>query len=126
MKLWLDDIRPAPIGWTLATHAASALQHLLTGQVIEASLDHDLGWCDTCSELAKLEGGIILNPVIVNQCPHVPQGSELAKWMVEQDAWPKERITIHSWNPDGARRMANILSVGRSPVPIFIRPYKVA
>lgn len=49
MKLWLDDIRPAPEGWTWikdAWHAIALLAELCTishSSDIEISLDHDLG-----------------------------------------------------------------------------------
>lgn len=48
MKLWLDDRRRAPAGWTRAYTVAEAQAHLQTGAVDEASLDHDLGACDAC------------------------------------------------------------------------------
>lgn len=46
MKIWLDDVRPAPPGWTLARWPMDVLTYLAyaTGNdVEEISLDHDLG-----------------------------------------------------------------------------------
>lgn len=43
IRLWLDDERPAPEGWLAVRTAAEAIERLLTGAVIEVSLDHDLG-----------------------------------------------------------------------------------
>ena len=44
MKLWLDDIRPMPVSFTVhAKTAADAIQILRTGLVTEISFDHDLG-----------------------------------------------------------------------------------
>lgn len=43
LKLWLDDERPAPAGWTLAKTAADAIDLLRSGDVSEVSPDHDLG-----------------------------------------------------------------------------------
>lgn len=43
MKLWLDDVRPAPEGWRWVKTAGEALTLLLRGGVKIASLDHDLG-----------------------------------------------------------------------------------
>jgi len=43
MKVWLDDVRPAPAGWTHVQTAGEAISLLLVGQVTEISLDHDLG-----------------------------------------------------------------------------------
>ena len=42
IKLWLDDCRPAPAGWTLAVTVADAIALLRTGRVTHASLDYHL------------------------------------------------------------------------------------
>lgn len=42
IKLWLDDCRPAPTGWTLAITIAEAIALLRTGRVTHASLDYHL------------------------------------------------------------------------------------
>lgn len=42
IKLWLDDCRPAPAGWTLAITVAQALALLRTGRVTHVSLDYHL------------------------------------------------------------------------------------
>ncbi|HJZ18738.1 MAG TPA: cyclic-phosphate processing receiver domain-containing protein [Candidatus Nanoarchaeia archaeon] len=42
MKLWIDDIRPAPEGWVWAKNANFAMACFNFG-VEEISLDHDLG-----------------------------------------------------------------------------------
>ncbi len=43
MKVFLDDKRPCPEGWTLVRWPEEAIALLLTGEVTEISLDHDLG-----------------------------------------------------------------------------------
>lgn len=43
MQLWLDDVRPAPDGWTVALSVNAAIEILSSSPVNEASLDHDLG-----------------------------------------------------------------------------------
>ena len=43
MKVYLDDERPVPDGWTLARWPEDAIALLKTGQVTDISLDHDLG-----------------------------------------------------------------------------------
>lgn len=81
MKLWLDDIRPAPAGWVWCKTATEAVRYLSQdGLVEEASLDHDLG---------------------ENQ----PTGYDLCKWMAETGAWPKQRPEVHSANPVGKEAM---------------------
>lgn len=43
MKLFLYDVRPAPMGWPCVYWPDEAIALLQTGQVTEVSLDHDLG-----------------------------------------------------------------------------------
>lgn len=43
MKLWLDDLRPAPDGWIWAKTVPEAIEILNSHNVSEVSLDHDLG-----------------------------------------------------------------------------------
>lgn len=43
IRLWLDDRRPAPEGWTLVSTVEEAKVLLRTGMVTHASLDYDLG-----------------------------------------------------------------------------------
>jgi len=43
MRVWLDDVREAPSGWTWVKTSADAIALLAGGDVAEISLDHDLG-----------------------------------------------------------------------------------
>ena len=43
MRVWLDDVRPAPEGWTPARWPEEVIALLKTGGVTHVSLDHDLG-----------------------------------------------------------------------------------
>ena len=45
MKIWLDDVRDAPIGWTWYKTAESLLADLeaIWDSIVIISLDHDLG-----------------------------------------------------------------------------------
>jgi hypothetical protein len=43
MKLWLDDKRPAPEGWTWVQTPLAACHYMQQRNVEEISLDHDLG-----------------------------------------------------------------------------------
>lgn len=43
MKVYLDDERETPDGWTRVYWPDEAIELLLTGEVTEISLDHDLG-----------------------------------------------------------------------------------
>lgn len=43
MKVFLDDLRPAPDGWVRVFWPDEAIALLKTGKVTDISLDHDLG-----------------------------------------------------------------------------------
>ena len=43
MKVYLDDERPCPPGWTIARWPDEAVSLLESGEVTHLSLDHDLG-----------------------------------------------------------------------------------
>lgn len=98
VRLWHDDVRPAPEGWLWAPTNGAAIELLKRGDVVECSLDHDLG----CHEGAE-------------------NGQELVEWMVQNEMVP-EKVTIHSWNPDGARYMAARLN--RFGHNVTISPFK--
>lgn len=83
IKLWLDDIRPAPEDWVHVKSVNEAIEVMETGEVVFASLDHDLGvWTS--------EGG---------------SGVKLTDWMAENDCWPSRGIRVHSSNPSGVQTM---------------------
>ena len=44
IKLWVDDIRPAPEGWHWAETVTEAIRILDTAEVTELSLDHDISY----------------------------------------------------------------------------------
>lgn len=84
MKLWLDDLRPAPEGWHWVKTAWDAIEMLGRGGVLEVSLDHDLGE------------------------PEHGTGYDVAKF-VEAEAFhgrlARFAWRVHSANPTGAERM---------------------
>lgn len=43
MKVFLDDERKTPDGWVRAYWPQEVIEYLKSGEVIEISLDHDLG-----------------------------------------------------------------------------------
>lgn len=91
MKLWLDDLRPAPEGWEHCVSAWKALELVLRmgEEIDEWSLDHDLG-----------EG--------------VPTGNEFLR-MIElmlalgMEIHVPEVVHVHSANPPGAKAMNQAL-----------------
>lgn len=110
MKLWLDDIRDPPDGtWTVVRNADACIAQLRCAQEVgrpieEASLDHDLGHCASCTE-CKGWG----SPC---GCRCHLSGNFVVNWMVSENMFPK-RVRIHSMNPVGARNMqATLLRYG--------------
>lgn len=106
MKLWLDDIRATPEGWTRAHSVDEAKSLILkAGERFEfASLDHDLG-------------------------DYEPQGGDawvLTRWMVElwhegKNVFPRRGLRIHSSNTTG---IANMLSDADSVDPYGDSQYR--
>lgn len=86
LKLWLDDERPAPKGWTWCKSGIEFIRKLYwyEGQIDEVSLDHDLG--NKCHSgydiLCFLE-----REIAEGHLKHVP------------------KINIHTANPAGRKRM---------------------
>lgn len=92
MKVFLDDIRSTPAGWTRTYTVHETIELLKTGKVTHLSLDHDLG--------TKLDGHDVL------------------VWIEEQvainDFNPPEEIFIHSANSVARQEMqAAINSIRR-------------
>jgi len=89
MKIWLDDIREAPPGWTRTYTVSQTIQLLRTGQVSELSLDYDLPETDP---------------------GHT--GDEVLEWLkirLAQGKLPAPVIHVHSINPYGSGKMAYLI-----------------
>jgi len=90
MKLWLDDERPAPVGFDIHVKTAGdAIRLIKSGRVTEVSLDHDLGRSDD---------------------PDISPGTgyDVAVWLEENahtGKLPRLTWNVHSANPVGRRRM---------------------
>lgn len=106
MRLWLDDIRPAPEGWTWVKTDAEARLYLALGCVEIASLDHDLGACKAClGDRCPEQWLIDSNYESMPHCEHVGTGATLVNWMEETGHWPKDKPHVHSANPAGRAKM---------------------
>ena len=86
MRLYLDDVRPAPEGWVLVKTAAECISFLKTFGVECLSLDHDLG-------------------------DNVDTGYTVVCWMEENDIWPTHKPSVHSANPVGRARMQQVIDL---------------
>lgn len=85
MKVYLDDERKTPEGWTRCFTASECIALLETGNVEELSLDHDLG------------------------PPSAGTGYDVVVWMEEavftRNFIPPKRTKVHSQNPVGKEKM---------------------
>lgn len=93
MKLYLDNERPAPKGWTAVRTPQALLSALRTGQVTHVSLDHDLG-----------------GPVT---------GLDVVKGMAAQGLWPSVGLRVHSGNAAGAMAMKAVI---HESAPAHLQP----
>jgi hypothetical protein len=121
MKLWHDDVRrPPDDSWTWARDNRTAVWWLLDRRlngyhVEEASLDHDLGAETT-------DGAEIQSYLARGQSPD-GDGVDLVKAMIALRIVPP-KVTIHSWNPDGASYMAGLLE-SLSGADVTVCPWRV-
>jgi hypothetical protein len=89
MKLWVDDIRPAPKGWVWAKTFEAAVDFICGPESIEEmSLDHDLGDGPTGYNILCLLESLIFNGF----------------WRK-----PVPLIHVHSANPVGAKNMLRVI-----------------
>ena len=105
MKLWLDDERPAPEGWVLAKNLEEAKRLMATGEVSEASLDHDLGLRKIGTKTVQLPNGETEEQDVTLE----ENGTQFVDWMINTNHWPKTKPRVHSMNPVGAARMRQML-----------------
>lgn len=85
IKVFLDDTRDTPSGWVRTYTASETIELLKGGNVVELSLDHDLGDQTMCGD-----------------------GHLVCVWVEEQVAlhdFEPPRMVIHSANPVGRDRM---------------------
>lgn len=87
MKLYLDDERTPPEGWTLVRWPAEAIERMDAGGVTEISLDHDLANVDS--------GG------------KERTGYDVLLWLEQRafEGGDVPRIHIHTANPVARQRM---------------------
>jgi hypothetical protein len=84
MRLWVDDERMPPEGWTWVKTSAEALEALGGVESIEAmSLDHDLGGEDTT------------RPIVLH--------------LAEFGGWPAE-VFVHTANPVGRQWLEGMVA----------------
>ena len=100
MKLYVDDIRREPDGWTIARTINKAIKAIIQFEPEEISLDHDI------SHEARMANGYLL----VHSCDEC--FCAVARFMVAFYKDSEKRIpkvTLHTGNPGGAEKMKSIL-----------------
>ena len=102
VRLYLDDVRPCPFGYTLARSVAEAIELMVRWTVTDASLDHDLGACDDCLRREEVAAAAATGAFL---CKHVPNGMAFVKWMKRTGVWPVNKPKVHSANGDKAPKM---------------------
>jgi hypothetical protein len=114
MKLWLDDERKPPPGYSHWVKSADeCIEALKSGKYDHVSLDHDLA-----DEHYK-EGGWM---------PHVSKektGQAVVDWMIENSWWPAE-VRVHTMNPVGRKNMLTaLLRYAPTTTRVWVRfPYE--
>lgn len=109
--MFLDDVRTPPLpSWTLFKTVEEAQELLRAGRVKWASLDHDLGACDECTEKGAHIGDMQTpETTFYNHCSHAKSGYDLCVWMAETGHWPDYKPVVHSANPVGSERMRGVI-----------------
>lgn len=87
MKVFLDDWRTVPPGWTHADTVAKCVALLATGQVAEVSLDWDLEWTDPDHS-----------------------GMDVVRFLEDHPHLLPARFRVHTSCPQAAREMLTRLS----------------
>lgn len=97
IKLWVDDVRdPVDHGYLNAVWVKTyedAIKAFTEYDVIQASLDHDLGIMSTIGVEEHTE----------------KTGYDIVCWMEENNVYPKYGCYVHSQNPIGAYKMRKVL-----------------
>lgn len=106
IRIFLDDNREPPVGWIAARNAEQAMLYLLTQQVDELSLDHDLDapHCHTCSFSCGLRETGCRHSCSCHSNGDV-NGFDLLKWIAENNQWPAVKPQVHSANQEQAPKM---------------------
>ncbi len=103
LKLFVDDLRRCPEGWTPARTVTEAIHILSTQSVEEVSLDHDI-----CCEPAS---GISHSSWETFEAVAWFLASQKSEWLLTGEAeWPI-KVRIHTANVEAGQRMADILGI---------------
>lgn len=97
-KLYIDDIRPAPEGWTLVRTVDEAIDLLRSQDWDEVSFDHDLAFSHYAGEFTNEKTGNELAQMLVD--------------LVRAGKRKSPKCHVHSMNPVGRKRIIATLVAG--------------
>lgn len=102
MKIWIDDVRPAPEGYVWCKSTLKALHTIYhnAADVEEIALDHDAG------DYAKEGGDFIEVLKELERLCHSPNATKRKLWL---DYCDKYTFSFHSANPVGIANMRAIV-----------------
>ena len=101
MKLWVDDIRPAPDGtWKIARTTKSAIKAISSYHFDEISLDHDISHQVIMGQLSR--------PYPCGDCFCGVAYFIAEKYGCSNSKFSQPKIILHSANPIGAGEMWEI------------------
>lgn len=107
MKLWLDDVRPAPEGWLWAKTYEEAVTLFTHYDITEMSLDHDLG-------LKVIESSTSDSIIaIAHEDKEAKTGYDFACWIERGVHMGEHGVPVmrcHSANPVGRKRIEQVES----------------
>ena len=101
MKLYVDDLRKCPEGWTLARTNTEAIRLLATGYVEEISIDHDI-----CVPNVQFVNEVVRKRLAIGEETFQPVAYYLATM---PESMRPSTINFHTANPEGAAKMKSIL-----------------
>ena len=107
MKLWIDDTRPAPIGYIWCKSVNEAIERIEDSEIRVSMLDHNNPLCEEDIKELSIE-------LIDLDCDYANDGRDyilLLDWLEETERnYP---IRIHSMNPVGVENMRRIIERNR-------------
>jgi len=99
LRIWLDDDlvdrTPPSEDWIHVTNVDAVTKLMEVADVVELSLDHDLG-----DDEVHGRGIDVIDWLVVR---HVVHG---------EDRWPRDGISLHTGNPVGRENMARAIRAG--------------
>ena len=122
--LWVDDLRETPSpAWALARSVTEAIRYIDTMDIEEVSLDHDI-----CHILPNRDGApadILEKTSMLYQPLSCEETFEAVARFIAVKPGGIKRVHIHTSNPAGATRMAQIIAERQPHIKLSRRLGKI-